>query len=168
MPAPVRKRNSAKAKKSWANAVAAVAAMYTPSVTKKRRFLPSRSVSQPKKKAPSTAPARYALADAPTSASVRWSAGLVFSAPETAPASVTSSPSSTQVMPSASTATEWKRPQGSRSRRAGTSDSKTMETLTLSRRCDLLEHLHLLHHARAGRCVGQSSVQGADVLDHVR
>src|SRR5438105_424576 len=100
--------------------------MYTPSVMKNSRLRPSRSVSQPKKKAPSTAPARYALADAPTCASVTASAALALSAPDTAPASVTSRPSSTQVMPSAATAIEWKRPHGRRSSRAGTSDSKTV------------------------------------------
>ena len=48
----------------------------------------------------------YALADRPTSASVNCNAGLSFSAPETAPASVTSSPSRTHVMPSATIASE--------------------------------------------------------------
>src|SRR3546814_17064989 len=47
--------------------------------------------------------------------------GLSRSTPATAPASVTSSPSRIQVMPSATTTSQWKRPQGRRSSRAGTS-----------------------------------------------
>src|SRR6266850_1203785 len=84
---------------------------------------PSRSVSQPKKIAPSTAPARYALPAKPTSALLKRSTGLALSAPATVPASVTSSPSRIQVMPSATTTSVWKRPQGSRSSRAGISVS---------------------------------------------
>ncbi|MNI73665.1 hypothetical protein D3C73_1296890 [compost metagenome] len=57
MPAPVRKRNSRKLVKLQENAVAAVAPMYTNSVIKNSLRRPSRSVSQPKNKAPKTAPA---------------------------------------------------------------------------------------------------------------
>ena len=57
----------------------------------------------------------------PISVLVKRSAGLSFSAPETEPASVTSSPSRIQVMPRATTTSVWKRDQGRRSRRAGTS-----------------------------------------------
>src|SRR6185437_11010685 len=55
----------------------------------------------------------------PTLALVRLRVGLSFSAPATAPASVTSRPSRIQVMPSATTTSVWNRPHGSRSRRAG-------------------------------------------------
>src|SRR4029450_9923931 len=63
---------------------------------------------------------RYALADIPTCTSSSRSDGLVFSAPDTAPASVPSSPSSTHVMPSATITSVWKRAQGKASSRAGT------------------------------------------------
>src|SRR6185437_8015121 len=46
-----------------------------------------------------------------------------FSAPDRAPASVTSSPSRIQVTPSAATTSVWNRPQGSRSSLAGISVS---------------------------------------------
>src|SRR5258705_7945980 len=59
----------------------------------------------------------------PTSVLVNCSAGLSLSAPETAPASVTSRPSSIQVTPSAATTSVWKLPQGNRSSRAGISVS---------------------------------------------
>src|SRR3546814_5389902 len=49
------------------------------------------------------------------------SVGLAFNAPLTAPASVTSSPSSIQVMPSATTTSVWKRHHRKRSSRDGTS-----------------------------------------------
>ena len=48
----------------------------------------------------------FTLNGAPTSASESCSVGLAFNAPDTAPASVTSSPSSTHVIPSAATASE--------------------------------------------------------------
>src|SRR4051812_39576385 len=90
----------------------------------KNSFLrPRRSVSQPKKMAPSTAPVRYALPARPTSALLKCSAGLSFSAPATVPASVTSRPSRIQVMPSAATTNVWKRLHGRRSSRAGMSVS---------------------------------------------
>src|SRR5262249_43654801 len=59
----------------------------------------------------------------PTSALENCSRGLSLSAPETAPASVTSRPSRIQVTPSATTTSVWKRPQCNRSRRAGMSVS---------------------------------------------
>jgi hypothetical protein len=70
MPAPVMKRQIANAAKSLQSAVAPVPRTYTPSVTKKRRLRPNRSVSQPNRRAPATAPVRYALAESPTCASV--------------------------------------------------------------------------------------------------
>lgn len=103
IPAPVRKRNSMKLIRFHDSAVAAVAARYSVSVTKNSLRRPSRSVSQPKPSAPSTAPAMYALPARPTSAFEKRSAGLVFSALATAPASVTSRPSSSHVTPSATT-----------------------------------------------------------------
>src|SRR4051794_39005538 len=54
---------------------------------------------------------------------VKWRVGLFFSAPASEPARVTSSPSRIQVMPSATMTRLWKRPQGSRSSRAGMSVS---------------------------------------------
>jgi len=58
MPAPVRRRNSAKLARFHEKAVAAVAKRYTASVMKNSFLRPSRSVSQPKNSAPATAPAR--------------------------------------------------------------------------------------------------------------
>src|SRR6516165_11647249 len=55
------------------------------------------------------------------SAFEKASRGESLRAPETEPASVTSRPSRTQVMPSATTTKVWNRPQRSRSRRAGIS-----------------------------------------------
>src|SRR3954464_2879423 len=83
----------------------------------------SRSVSQPKKTAPSTAPARYALPARPTSALENCRTGLCLRAPATVPARVTSRPSRIHVMPSAATTSVWKRPHGKRSSRAGMSVS---------------------------------------------
>src|SRR5215211_7463250 len=54
---------------------------------------------------------------------VNLSVGLSFRAPAREPASVTSSPSRIQVMPSATMTRLWKRPQGSRSSRGGMSVS---------------------------------------------
>ena len=54
---------------------------------------------------------------------VNFSVGLSFKAPASEPASVTSSPSRIQVMPSATMTRLWNRPQGSRSSRAGMSVS---------------------------------------------
>src|SRR5262249_11116829 len=59
----------------------------------------------------------------PMSVLEKRSTSLCFSAPETAPASVTSRPSRIQVMPSATTTSVWNRPHGSRSSRAGMSVS---------------------------------------------
>src|SRR3954463_12267962 len=50
---------------------------------------------------------------------VNFSVGLSFRAPASEPASVTSSPSRIQVMPSATMTRLWNRPQGSRTSRAG-------------------------------------------------
>lgn len=122
MPAPVSARNTTRLAKFHENAVASVAEMYTPSVMKNSLRRPSRSVSQPKSSAPSTAPARYALLAMPTCALVSRNAGLCLSAPATAPASVTSSPSSSHVMPNAMTTRVWKRLQGRRSSRPGRSE----------------------------------------------
>ena len=57
MPAPVMNRKSMKLSTFHDNAVAQVAVMYTASVMKKSFLRPHRSVSQPKNKEPSTAPA---------------------------------------------------------------------------------------------------------------
>ena len=62
---------------------------------------------------------------------VNFSVGLSFKAPAREPASVTSSPSRIQVMPSATMTRLWNRPQGSRSSRAGMSVS-TMPGATVS------------------------------------
>src|ERR1041385_4434006 len=93
IPAPVRNRKNAKLAILQENAVAAVAVRYTASVRKKRFLRPNRSVNQPKKIAPNTAPARYALLASPISVFEKRSDGLSFSAPAMLPASVTSRPS---------------------------------------------------------------------------
>ncbi len=95
----------------------------------KNGFLrPRRSVSHPKKIAPSTAPARYTLLASPTSVLENCSIGLCFRAPDIAPASVTSRPSRIQVIPRAATTRVWKRPHGRRSSRAGISLSTIAPT----------------------------------------
>ena len=59
MPKPVRKRNRKNHHGANENAVSAVAARYTPSVIMKSFLRPNRSVSQPKNRAPTQAPATY-------------------------------------------------------------------------------------------------------------
>ena len=54
-------------------------------------------------KAPTTAPARYAVATSPICSALNCSTGLSCRAPAIEPANVTSSPSRIQVMPSATT-----------------------------------------------------------------
>src|SRR3984885_13125785 len=69
----------------------------------------------------------------PTSVLVKCNTGLAFNAPATAPTSVTSRPSRIHVTPSATTTSVWNRPQGSRSRRAGMSDSMMALSAPVSR-----------------------------------
>ena len=126
IPAPVSARNSAKVTNPVDAAVSSVATRYTESVTRKRRFLPTRSVSRPKTSAPRMAPARYAVAAPPTCCSVRASVSGRTSAPATAPTSVTSSPSRTQVIPRAITTRQCHADHGSRSSRAGMSVSTSV------------------------------------------
>jgi hypothetical protein len=57
IPAPVRKRHRKKNQAVHEAAVARVARMYTASVIRKSFFRPKRSVSWPKKSAPTHAPA---------------------------------------------------------------------------------------------------------------
>src|SRR5262249_62052489 len=97
IPAPVRNLNKAKLSRLHEAAVAAVATRYTESVTKNSFLRPSRSVSQPKKSAPSTAPAREALLAIPIS--VLGKCRLVFKRPARLPASDTSGPSRVQGLP---------------------------------------------------------------------
>src|SRR6516162_2372371 len=60
----------------------------------------------------------------PTSVLENCKTGLCLSAPDIAPASVTSRPSKIQVIPSATTTSVWNRPQGRRSSLAGMSVSR--------------------------------------------
>ena len=83
-------------------------------------FRPKRSVSWPKNNAPKQAPATY------TAAAIPMSLGFIamplpssVSRAAIDPTIVTSSPSRIQTVPSPTTTRQWKRDQGSRSRRAG-------------------------------------------------
>ena len=87
----------------------------------KSRLRPNLSVSQPNNAAPMTLPARYALADSPMSVGLKRSVGLSCNAPVSEPAMVTSRPSRIQVIPSATTTSQWKQLQGRRSSLAGMS-----------------------------------------------
>src|SRR4051794_6743877 len=84
-----------------------------------RRLRPRRSASRPKKSAPATAPAMYAEPAQPTWVAVSASVSPRWSTAPSAPTTVTSSPSRSQVMPSAMTTRQCQRDQGRASSRAG-------------------------------------------------
>ena len=83
------------------------------------RLRPRLSASRPKKSAPSTAPPMYAEAAQPISPAVRPSVSGRSSAGPSEPTTVTSSPSSSQLTPSAITTRQCHADHGRRSRRAG-------------------------------------------------
>src|SRR5882672_7034815 len=123
IPVPVRKRNRAKGANPQEMAVSAVAVVYTPRVTRKSFLRPRASVRRPKKRAPRIAPSRYALAARPTWLSDRCRVEGSVNTVAMDPTRVTSSPSSAQVIPSATTTRRCHGDQGSRSSRPGMSVS---------------------------------------------
>ena len=121
IPIPVTKRQAKKNRGVQANAVAIVAARYTPSVIMNSFLRPNRSVNWPNSSAPKQAPATYIDAAQPATSAEEMLMPLPFAeiAPAIDPTIVTSSPSRIHTVPSPIRILQCQRDQGRRSSRAG-------------------------------------------------
>ena len=121
MPMPVTNRQAKKISGVHANAVAIVAARYTPSVIMNSFFRPKRSVSWPNSSAPKHAPATYIDAAQPATSAEEMLMPLPLAeiAPAIEPTIVTSRPSRIHTVPSPMRILQCQRDQGRRSSRAG-------------------------------------------------